>query len=138
MRLLDEEIRMSIAHWCVLVCVLAPYFLSVAARSEAARSHYVGDPRAFSDSLSGWRRRAHLAHLNAFEATPAILAGVIVSELAGAPRQHTDLLALAFVSFRLLHALLYIADKPVLRSHAWRLGILCVIAMFVDAAVYGR
>jgi uncharacterized MAPEG superfamily protein len=110
MRLLDEEIRMSIAHWCVLVCVLAPYFLSVAARSEAARSHYVGDPRAFSDSLSGWRRRAHLAHLNAFEATPAILAGVIVSELAGAPRQHTDLLALALVSFRLLHALLYIAD----------------------------
>jgi uncharacterized MAPEG superfamily protein len=129
---------MPIAYWCILVCVLAPYFLSVAARSGVARSRYVDDPRAFSEQLTGWRRRAHLAHLNAFEATPAILAGVVVAELAGAPRLHVDALALAFVSFRLLHALLYIADKPVLRSHAWRLGILCVIALFVDAAVYGR
>ena len=129
---------MAIAYWCVLVCVLAPYFLSVAARSEVARPHYVGDPRAYSESLGGWRRRAHLAHLNAFEATPAILAGVVVAELAAVPRLHIDVLALAFVFFRVAHALLYIADRPVLRSHAWRLGILCVIAMFVDAALYGR
>ena len=129
---------MPIAHWCVLAALLAPYFLSVAARSEAVRSRYVGDPRAYSDSLTGWRRRAHLAHLNAFEATPALLAGVVVAEFAGAPRLHVDALALAFVGFRALHALLYIADKPVLRSHAWRLGILCIIGLFVDAAVFGH
>lgn len=127
---------MAIAHWCVLVCVLMPYFLSVAARSERSRSEYVRDPRAYSDALTGWRRRAHLAHVNAFEATPAILAGVVIGELAGAPRLHIDILAAAFVVFRVLHAVLYIADRPTLRSHAWRLGIVCVIAMFIDAAVY--
>jgi len=129
---------MPIAYWCVLVVVLAPYFLSVAARSQVSRSDYVQDPRAYSDSLSGWRKRAHLAHLNAFEATPAILAGVTIAELAQAPRLHVDAVALAFVVFRVLHAGLYIADKPMWRSHAWRLGILCVIALFVDAAIYGR
>ena len=129
---------MPIAYWCVLAAVLAPYFLSVAARSEAARSAYVQDPRAYSASLSGWRKRAHLAHLNAFEATPAILAGVVVAELMQAPRLHVDALALAFVLARALHAALYVADKPMLRSHAWRVGILCVIALFVDAAIYGR
>lgn len=129
---------MPIAYWCIFICVLAPYFLSVAARSEVARSHYVDDPRAFSERLSGWRRRAHLAHLNAFEAAPAILAGVVVAELSGAPRSHVDVLALSFVAFRVLHALLYVADRAVLRSHAWRLGILCVIALFVDAAIYGQ
>jgi uncharacterized MAPEG superfamily protein len=129
---------MSIAYWCVLACVLAPYFLSVAARSEAQRSEYVNDPRGYSESLKGWRKRAHLAHLNAFEATPAILAGVVIAELAQAPRAHVDSLALLFVVFRALHAGFYIADKPMLRSHAWRLGILCVIAMFIDAAVYGQ
>ena len=129
---------MTIAHWCLLACLLAPYFLSVAARSEVARSRYVADPRAFSERLSGWRRRAHLAHLNAFEATPALLAGVFVSDVAVAPRLHTDFLAVAFMCFRVLHALCYIVDKPMLRSHAWRLGIVCVIAMFVDAAVYGQ
>lgn len=129
---------MPIAYWCVLACVLAPYFLSLAARSAVARRDYVGDPRAYSETLTGWRRRAHLAHLNAFEAVPAIIAGVVIAELAGAPRLHIDLLALAFVVCRVLHAAFYLADRPMLRSHAWRLGILCVIALFVDAAVYGR
>jgi uncharacterized MAPEG superfamily protein len=129
---------MHIAYWCVLVCVLLPYFLSVAARSAATRSDYGKDPRSYSDSLSGWRRRAHLAHLNAFEAVPAILAGVVLAELAAAPRLHIDTLAVLFVLFRIAHAWLYILDKPMLRSHAWRLGILCVIALFVDAALYGK
>lgn len=129
---------MPIAYWSVLACVLLPYFLSVAARSAASRSGYVRDPRSYSEGLVGWRRRAHLAHLNAFEAVPAILAGVVIAELAQAPRAHVDFLAILFVLFRILHAGLYLADKPVLRSHAWRLGILCVIAMFVDAAVYGE
>ena len=129
---------MPIAYWCILAVVLAPYFLSVAARSQAPRSGYVRDPRAYSESLSGWRKRAHLAHLNAFEAIPAILAGVTIAELAQAPRSHVDALALAFLVLRVLHAAFYIADKPMLRSHAWRLAILCVIALFVDAALYGR
>jgi uncharacterized MAPEG superfamily protein len=42
------------------------------------------------------------------------------------------------VCLRLAHAALYIADRPQLRSHAWRLGIICIIAMFIDAAVWGQ
>lgn len=115
-----------------------PYFLSVAARSAAPWPEYVGDPRGYSEALTGWRRRAHLAHLNAFEATPALLAGLVVAELAHAPRDHIDVLALVFVGMRLAHAALYLADRPVLRSHAWRLGIVCIIGFFVDAAWYGQ
>lgn len=129
---------MTIAFWCVLVAVLAPYFLSIAARSQVPRAGYVQDPRAYSESLTGWHRRAHLAHLNAFEAVPAIVAGVMVAQFTQAPRAYIDALALAFVAFRALHAACYIADRPMLRSHAWRLGILCVIGLFVVAALYGR
>jgi uncharacterized MAPEG superfamily protein len=129
---------MTVAAWCVLAVLLAPYFLSVAARSAASRAEYVDDPRAYSETLTSWRRRAHLAHLNAFEAVPALVAGVMVAELAHAPRGHIDSLALAFVAFRAMHAACYIADKPVLRSHAWRLGIICVIALFIVSAIYGH
>ena len=129
---------MTVAAWCVLVVLLAPYLLSVAARSAARGADYVDDPRAYSATLTGWRRRAHLAHLNAFEAVPALVAGVMVAELAHAPRGYVDALALAFVVFRALHAACYIADRPVLRSHAWRLGIICVIALFVVASVHGH
>jgi uncharacterized MAPEG superfamily protein len=34
--------------------------------------------------------------------------------------------------------LLYAADKPMLRSPAWRCGILCVITPCVDVAIDGR
>jgi uncharacterized MAPEG superfamily protein len=129
---------MPIAHWCLLAVVLLPYLLSVAARSAVARSTYVADPRAYSETLTGWRRRAHLAHLNAFEAVPALIAGVLVAEFAQAPRVHVDSLALLFVGLRVAHAALYLTDRPSLRSAAWKVGILCVIALFVDAAVFGH
>ena len=128
---------MAIAYWCLLVVVLLPYFLSVAARSAAGRADYVADPRAYSDGLAGWRRRAHLAHLNAFEAVPGFVAAVLVAELMHAPRAQVDVLAIAFVVLRILHGMLYIIDRPMLRSHAWRFGILCVIALFVIAAING-
>lgn len=129
---------MTITAACILVVTLAPYFLSLAARSQVSRSAYVDDPRAYSETLTGWHRRAHLAHLNAFEAVPALLAGVLVAELAQAPRGSIDAIAIAFVVVRVLHAACYIADRPVLRSHAWRLGMVCVIGLFVVAAVQGR
>mgnify|MGYP001163311174 CR=1 FL=1 len=129
---------MPIAHWCILVAVLAPYFLSVAARSQTTRSGYVQDPRAYSDTLGGWHRRAHLAHLNAFEAIPPLLAGVMVAELAQAPRLPIDALASLYIVCRAMHAAFYIADRPMLRSHAWRLGIVCAIGLFVVAGMYGR
>lgn len=126
---------MTFALWSILVAVLAPYVLSVLARSGVPRHDYLDDPRAFSDQLTGWRRRAHLAHLNAFEAVPGIVAGVLTAELLEAPRAYVDGLALAFLACRALHAAFYIADRPMLRSHAWRLGILCVIGLFVVSAV---
>lgn len=129
---------MTIAFWCLLAALLAPYILSVLARSAVGRADYVADPRAFSDQLTGWRRRAHLAHLNAFEAVPGIVAGVLVAHLARAPQPWVDGLALAFVALRALHAALYIADRPMWRSHAWRLGMMCVIGLFVVAAVLGQ
>jgi uncharacterized MAPEG superfamily protein len=129
---------MPVAHWCLLVTMLLPYCLSLAARSGVSRSTYLADPRAYSETLNGWRRRAHHAHLNAFEAVPALLAGVLVAELAEAPRVHVDSLSFLFVAVRVLHAGLYIADRPVLRSAAWKIGILCVVGLFVDAATFGR
>ncbi|MEO7853079.1 MAG: MAPEG family protein [Rubrivivax sp.] len=129
---------MTVALWCVGMVLLLPYLLSLAARSQVTRSQYVGDPRAYSEGLVGWHRRAHLAHLNAFEALPTLIAGVMVAELAHAPRVTVDALALAFVVCRLLHAAFYITDRAVLRSHAWRLGMICIVALFVVAGVQGH
>jgi uncharacterized MAPEG superfamily protein len=49
-----------------------------------------------------------------------------------------DLLAVSFIVCRALHAAFYIANMPVWRSHAWRLGMICVVGLFMAAATQGR
>ena len=129
---------MTVAFWCLLVVLAAPYILSGAARSEGKRGEHAQDPRAYSESLTGWHRRAHLAHLNAFEAIPALVAAVMVAEFSHAPRVYIDAIAVAFVVFRALHAIFYLADRPKLRGRAFRLSLICIIGLFVVAAVFGR
>ena len=68
---------------------------------------------------------------------PTIVAGVMVAEFALAPRAAIDALALTFIICRALHVLLYIADMRVWRGHPWRLGMACVIDLFVVAATAG-
>lgn len=126
---------MTISLWSILVALLTPYILSVLARSGVTKSDYVQDPRAFNETLTGWHRRAHLAQLNAFETFPAFAAAVLVAHFTQVPQLHIDAVALVFILFRILHASFYIIDKPNLRSLSWQLGMLCIVSLFVLAAI---
>jgi len=128
---------MTIAFWCVLLALLLPYILSVLARAGTPKAEYVRDPRAFNEALSGWHRRAHLAQLNAFEAFPAFAAAVVISHIVGTPQARLDAASVAFVVFRVLHGGFYLADKPALRSASWQAGMLCIVVLFVFAALAG-
>lgn len=128
---------MTVAFWCVLVALLLPYLLSVLARSGVSKADYVRDPRAFNETLTGWHRRGHLAQLNAFETFPAFAAAVVIAHLAGVSPGRSDATALLFVGVRILHAACYLADRPSLRSAAWQAGMLCIVALFVFAALAG-
>jgi uncharacterized MAPEG superfamily protein len=129
---------MTIAFWCVFVTLLLPYLLSVLARAGTPKAEYVGDPRGFDEGLSGWHRRAHLAQLNAFEAFPSFAAAVLIAHVVGTPQARLDAVAVAFVVFRLLHGAFYLADKPSLRSVSWQAGMLCIVLVFVFAALGRR
>ncbi|WP_299411345.1 MAPEG family protein [Acaryochloris sp. IP29b_bin.148] len=126
---------MTISLWCILVALLAPYILSVLARSGVTKADYVQDPRAFNETLTGWHRRAHLAQLNAFETFPGFAAAVLVAHITQVPQIQIDIVASAFILFRLLHASFYITDKPNLRSLSWQMGMLCIVSLFVLAAI---
>jgi uncharacterized MAPEG superfamily protein len=128
---------MTIAFWCVFVALLLPYILSVMARAGTPKGDYVGDPRGFNEGLTGWRRRANLAQQNAFEAFPAFAVAVVIAQIAGTPQGRLDVLAGAFILFRLFHGACYIADRAQLRSASWQGGMLCIIAIFVFAALAG-
>jgi len=120
---------MTIAFWCVLVAALLPYVPFGLVKGLDPKA-----PRVAVKDLTGLPARAHGAHLNAFEAFPAFAAAVIISHLSLGANLGTNVLALLFLVARAAHMGFYLADMAPLRSAAFGVGLLIVVAMFVHAA----
>ncbi len=124
---------MTIAYWCVLVAILMPFAWSMVAKASAPKFDN-GKPREWLGKLEGRGARANWAQQNNFEALPGFIAAVIIAHLAHASQFWIDLLALNFIVLRVFYGVLYIADKPTLRSLVWVLALACVVALFVISA----
>lgn len=124
---------MTIAYWCVLAAALIPYFTVAVAKSKGDFDNAA--PRDWLTRQEGFRKRALWAHENAFEAFPPFAAAVIIAHLARAPQGWIDVLAILFTVARIAYSVLYILDKPTLRSAVWTLGMGCVVGLFIVAAV---
>ena len=128
---------MTLAYWTVLVAALVPYAGTAYAKfaDGGAKSYDNHAPRPQMETLPLPRRRAYWAQLNGFEAFPAFAAAVIIAHLAGAQQMAIDTLAVTFAAARVLYTRFYIADQPTARSLAWAVGFLCVLGLFVAAAL---
>jgi uncharacterized MAPEG superfamily protein len=126
---------MSIAYWCLIAAALLPYLWVLFAK--------LGGPRFDNRDPRGWLSRqenpriarANAAHLNAFEAFPMFAAGVLMAQFAGVETERVTMLALAFVAARVLHGVFYLANLAPLRSLAWLGGLVCTLALMVQAAL---
>jgi uncharacterized MAPEG superfamily protein len=117
------------AFTCVLIAGLMPVlFTGIAKFSGPGFNNR--RPREFQARLEGWRARAHYAHLNSFEAFPPFAAAVIINHLMHGANSTANTLAIVFVVARLLFGLLYMMDKPSLRSAAWMVATGCWVALF--------
>lgn len=125
---------MTFAFWCIMGAGILP-ILTVACAKWGARGFDNAAPRAWLERQQGLRQRADYAHRNHFEAFPFFAAAVLVAALAHAPQGRVDALAGAFIVLRLIYTGLYLGNLPTLRSTAWTLAYLCVLAIFVVAAL---
>jgi uncharacterized MAPEG superfamily protein len=126
---------MTVAFWCVLAAALLPFLGTVAAKGGGRMPiRNNRNPREWLDQLEGWPKRAHWFQQNSFEAFPAFAAAVIIAQLAHGPQGKIDVLAMAFIGFRLLHLLFYLADIATARSVVWFGGIICVVWLFLLGA----
>lgn len=126
---------MTIALWCLLAAGVLPYLFAVIAKAGGRFTPRDNrSPREFLQALDGWPKRANWAQQNSFETFPMFAAAVLVAHLVAGPSAAADALALAFVVFRLLYGLCYLADKASARSLMWSGGIVCVVGLFVVAA----
>ena len=126
---------MSIAYWCILIAAVLP-FVWVGVAKSGAPGYNNKDPRGWVAKQDAFRvRNAYNAHLNAFEAFPTFAAGVLMAQFAGVDPGHANLLAMAFIGFRILHGVFYIAAKAAIRSVVWMGGFACTVALMVLAAL---
>ncbi len=120
---------MAIPYVCILIAALLPYLWTTVAKASGPRFDN-RDPRRWLSKQENPRvHRANNAHLNAFEAFAPFAAAVLMAQWAGVDPQRITWLAVAFIVLRVLHGLLYLANKALARSLVWLLGFLCMLAL---------
>ena len=127
---------MSIADLCILIACLLPIACAGLAKSKGfGKPRREGgfdnhNPRQWLANLQGWQARANAAQHNSFEALPIFIAGVLIAERLQASQGRIDLLAMVFVAARLGYIGAYLADRDLLRSLLWAIGLGASIALF--------
>jgi len=124
---------MTVAFWCVLIALFLPYLCTGLAKFSQGKfgPRQNHDPRAFLDTLEGFAKRANSAQLNSFEVTPAFAAAVIIAHIVGNAQPVTlDVLAVLFITSRLLYIICYLADWALLRSIVWFIGMGLIFSFF--------
>lgn len=124
---------MTIAYWCTFISAFLPYMWTLSWRVRVYNLEANLAPRRVQEGLSGWRQRAHWAHLNAFESFAPFAAAVIIAHQRGAPQGIVDSLAVAFIGFRIAHGVFYLSNLGVLRTLAFIGGVGCMVAIFLSA-----
>lgn len=127
--------RFTVAYWCVLIMALLPIMCAWLAKSQGLGKPRRdggfdnGEPRAWLARQQGWVARANAAQANTFEALPFFFAAVIIAHQLGAPQTLLDILALLFVTLRVIYVAMYVAGLSQIRSVIWATALLVNIGI---------
>jgi uncharacterized MAPEG superfamily protein len=128
---------MTIAELCILAAVVLAIASILPAKLDGRREYDNANPRDPRFYAPGLRARSQGAHLNGYEASPFFAAAVILAEMRAVPQGTVNALAVAFIVARIMYVLLYLTDRPTLRSLVWLVGFLCNLAIFFSPAWAG-
>src|SRR4051812_31259779 len=122
--------RFTVAYWCVLLAALLPIGCAWLAKSQgfgkprAKGGFDNNDPRAWLARQTDWAARANAAQANSFEALPFFIGAVIIAHQLAAPQALLDILALVFVTLRVIYVAMYVAGLANVRSVVWATALL--------------
>jgi uncharacterized MAPEG superfamily protein len=128
----------TIAELCLLGAVILTIVSIMPAKWSGARDYDNSRPRDPAFFTPGLRARSQGAHLNGYEAFPFFAAAVLLAEMRGVPQGTVNGLAVAFLVARVVYVLMYLGDRPTLRSVVWSAGFACNLAIFLSPAWVGR
>jgi uncharacterized MAPEG superfamily protein len=125
---------MAFAIWCVIIAGVMPYFTVGIAKAKGP-GYDNAKPRQWMQTLEGLPARADAAHRNQLEGFPLFAAAVIFAEMRQINVLWLDLLAGAFIVFRIFYTVCYLANWSNLRSVVWTCGLSVCVALLILAAI---
>jgi uncharacterized MAPEG superfamily protein len=126
----------TIAYWCVFIAAMLPFLCAWIAKAPGyGKPRKEGgfdnaDPRAWLAKQTDWQARANAAQHNTFEALPFFIGAVIVAHQLNASQGVVDILAVLFVTLRIVYVAMYVGGLPGMRSAIWALALLVNTAIF--------
>ena len=125
---MSTELR-YLAYTALLTAALwIPYIVAqVQTNGLLAPANYV-DPTPRKVPL--WGQRANRAQLNAVETFAPFAALVLIAHVAGKENGWTAFWAISFFWLRLIHAIVYLAAVPFVRTVVFTLGFVAICGLF--------
>lgn len=126
----------TIAYWCVFVAAMLPFACAWLAKAPGMGKprkqggYDNADPRGWLAKQTDWQARANAAQANSFEALPFFIGAVIIAHQLGAAQGVVNVLAIVFVTLRIVYIAMYVAGLPVVRSAIWALALLVNMGIF--------
>jgi len=88
-------------------------------------------PREFLAKSTGLSIRATAVQPNSFESLPLFIAAILMAEYMVVPQTLVMTFGIAYLVFRVLYGICYLANWATLRSIVWLLSILCPVALLL-------
>jgi uncharacterized MAPEG superfamily protein len=119
----------TIAYWCVFIAAMLPFVCTYIAKAPGfGKPRKQGgfdnaDPRAWLAKQTDWQARANAAQHNTFESLPFFIGAVIIAHQLNASQGLVDILAVIFVTLRIMYVAMYVGGLPTVRSAIWVLAL---------------
>lgn len=118
--------------YLILAACLLPYvFTLIAKKSAGFRAKDNQNPRAFLEKSTGLASRANAAQQNSFESLPLFIASILMAEYMVVPQSLVMTFGIAYLVFRVIYGICYLANWSTLRSIVWLLSLLCPITLLL-------
>ena len=118
--------------YLILAACLLPYvFTLIAKKSAGFRAKDNQNPRAFLEQSTGLASRANAAQQNSFESLPLFIASILMAEYMVVSQSLVMTFGIAYLVFRVIYGICYLANWSTLRSIVWLLSLLCPISLLL-------
>ncbi|MBV8779615.1 MAG: MAPEG family protein, partial [Alphaproteobacteria bacterium] len=121
-------LELKILVWTAVLAFIEVIVAAVAAQTQIRLPELAGN-RDSLPPLTGWAGRAQRAYRNTYESLPLFIVLVLAAHLAGRTNGTVLLGCQLFFWGRVAHWLIYLAGIPWVRTLAWLVAVIGLIAI---------